>query len=277
MLFPSVNTQKSWLGFLLGFLVLLNIYFHYTFDGTLEERGRWIDRSLGRILLPIQAAFHWGAESVSSSTARFSDLWQADLENQKLRAELQQAQLTLQKLSELDLENERLRKLLELKSKAPFRLQTAQIVGRDVNPFFHTVEINAGEAEGIERGMAVVCDQGVVGRILRVGRSSSTVLLVTDLNSRVDGVIQRSRVQVIVGGAASGDLRLHLLPRRSDIRPGDTIVTAGVGGIFPSGYRLGTILGASDDPNLVLGDAEVEPAVNFASLEEVFVVVYGAR
>lgn len=272
MLFPSVNRQKTWLLLLLVVLVSSNLYFHFSFEGSVEERGRWIDRSIARVLTPIQTLFNFMGEWSTMSASKISRMMEAEQENVRLKEELTTLQLNLQNYKELESENSRLRNLLSLKAASKAELRAAKVVGRDVNIFFRTLEIDLGEEDGIERGMAVVCAQGAVGRILRVSASTSTVLLISDLNSRIDGVVQRSRSQVIVGGSPQGDLKLQLLARRSDVQSGDSIVTAGTGGLFPPGYAIGVIVGVAEDPNFVLDDASLEPTVDFGTLEEVFIV-----
>jgi len=272
-----VNTQKSWLLFLLGILVTLNLYFHFTFEGTEEDRGRWIDQGIARVLLPVQWTFEWAFAASSTTIDRWGDLWKASEENEKLKSELNEAHLSLQKLGEVEAENERLRSHLQWASRQKMETRTAQVIRRDINLFYQSLEVSLGEGEGIEKGMPVLAQEGVVGRVLRVGPTSATVLLISDINFRVDGVIQRSRAQVIVGGDQNGDLRLEMLPRRADVRPGDTIVTGGVGRVFPAGYKIGTIISNESDPHSVLEGARIDPAVNLAQLEEVFIVTHGTR
>lgn len=273
MLYPSVNSQKTWLGFLLLILVLLNLYFHFSFDGTVEERGRWIDKSLSTVVRPFQTLVSGAGDWIESGGSKVTRLWEADRQNQELLKRIEIQETDLLKLSEVERENARLRELLEFRPSVKAKLQGAKVVGREVNSFFRSIEIDRGADDGLERGFAVVSNQGVVGRILRISDSHSTVLLITDLNSRVEGVVERSRTQVVVGGAASGDLRLHFLPRRADVLQEDWVVTSGLGGVFPPGFRVGRITSKTTDPDFVLEDADLEPAVDFGKLEEVFVVM----
>jgi len=135
-----------------------------------------------------------------------------------------------------------------------------------------SARLDRGLDDGVEKGMAVVSPQGVVGQVDQVFEKEAVIQFLTDINSRLDGVVERSRTQVIVGGSLEGDLKLYFLARRSDVRQGDVVYSSGTGSIFPAGFKIGTIIGHSQDPNAILEDAELEPAVNFGSLEEVFVV-----
>lgn len=273
MLFPSVNKQKSWLFFILTILTSLSLYFHFSFQGTLDERGVWIDRSISQVLSPFQSIFRGATEWTSTSTSRISELWTAQEENLSLKARMTEQSLLLQKLGEIERENLRLKSLLKFKDERPIKMRAARVIARDVSLFFRTIDIDLNAADGVQRGMAVVSAEGAVGRILRTSSSGSTVLLVNDVNSRLDGVIQRSRSQVIVGGSVAGDLNLQLLPRRSDVQVGDVVVTAGTGGLFPQGFKIGTMTKVEENVHSVLEEASLEPAVQFGSLEEVFVVL----
>jgi rod shape-determining protein MreC len=277
MLFPSVNKQKTWLLFLLIVVISLNLYFHFTFVGTLQNRAQWIDSLFAKLFSPAQKTFRWSEDMVTGGASTLRHLWQADRENLRLKKVLEERELQLQQFEELRSENERLKGLLEFKQKSKLSLLAARVVGRDASLFFRTIEIDRGEQDGIQESLAVVSPVGVVGRILKVHSVTSTVLLVTDINSRVDATVQRSRTRVLVGGSTEGDLTLRYLPRRFDIRQGDVLVTSGIGSFFPEGFKIGVVVGLAQDPHYVLEQAEVEPSVDFDSLEDVFVVRTFAR
>ncbi|MBN8556036.1 MAG: rod shape-determining protein MreC [Deltaproteobacteria bacterium] len=272
MLFPSVNRQKSWLFFLLVILISLNLYFHFTFSGSLEERSRFLDGIFARALYPLQKLFDFTETSVHSGATSFSRMLEAESENKKMRVQIEEQELRLYELEKLRADNARLKGLVDFKQAQPLNFITARVIGRDASIFFKTIEIDRGFEDGIDNAMPVVSPAGVVGRVLRVGPKASNILLVTDINSKMDAVVQRSRTRVIVGGSVEGALTLRFLPRRFDLRQGDELVTSGLGNFFPPGFKIGVVLGLAQDPNLVLQQAELEAAVDFDSLEEVFVV-----
>jgi rod shape-determining protein MreC len=272
MLFPSVNRQKSWLLFLLIVLISFNLYFHFSFSGSLEERSKYLDGLFARVLYPVQKAFDVSERAIHGGLSSVHRMLEAEEENQKMHHQIEEQELRLYELQKLKAENVRLKTLVDFKESQPLPFVTARVIGRDASMFFKTIEIDRGFEDGIENGLPVVCPTGVVGRILRVGSKVSNVLLVTDINSKMDAVVQRSRTRVIVGGSAEGALTLRFLPRRFDLRQGDELVTSGLGNFFPPGFKIGVVLGLAADPNLVLQQAELEAAVDFESLEEVFVV-----
>ena len=259
--------------FLLVVLASLNLYFHFSFEGTINERGRWIDQSLLQVVSPVQKSVVFVKTWTGSKIENFSELVSAQEENTRLKQAQSQIEFRLQKFEEVEKENERLRALIGFKQSQRLHLKASRIIARDISLFQQSVTLNVGTDDGVEKGLAVVSTEGVVGRILRANASDSIVLLVSDLNSRMDGVIERSRNHVIVGGTIAGELKLEYLRRRADIQIGDMIVSAGTGSVFPSGFKIGRVISKAQDPNLVLEEASLESAVNMSRIEEVFVVL----
>lgn len=272
MLFPSVNRQKSWIFFIVFILVALNLYFNFSFQGTIEERSRWLDSLFSRVLYPVQKVFDFSEQLASEGGGKMVRLWSADQENLMLKENQTRLELQIHEFKELQAENERMRGLLNFRQNQSLNYIACRVIGRDASSFFRTLEIDRGFEDGLEPGMAVVSPEGIVGRVMRTGPRSSSVLMITDINSKIDAVVQRSRTRVIVGGSADGNLTLRFLPRRYDVRQGDEIVTSGLGGLLPPGFKVGVIVGIAQDPNLVLQQAELEPSVDFDSIEEVFAV-----
>lgn len=273
MLIPSIHERKSWLGFILFFVVGLNLYFNFTYRGGLEERADWIDGVFGRLLMPIQFIVSVGQESAGQSVRSFAEMWGAIEKNQELQAQLRLQQTKLQQLENLKLENERLRQLLGFQENLPVQYLAAEVIGKDPSPFFQSVMLDRGSEDGVEVGMPVLSQQGVVGRIESVTDFSSRVLLITDINSRLDAVVERSRARVIVTGRSdSSFLGLRFLPRRQDLIEGDRIISSGLEGGVPAGFIIGSVSSLDASPHRVLQDAKIEPAVEFDKLEEVFIL-----
>jgi rod shape-determining protein MreC len=146
------------------------------------------------------------------------------------------------------------------------------VIGVDPGAISRTVILNRGQDQGVEEGMAVISIQGVVGKIFQVDGGRSRVLLINDINSRVDAVVQRSRARAIAAGTLSGELMLKFLARRQNLEVGDVLISSGMDGVFPSGVVVGSVESLDKNPNLVLEEARLRPAVDFDSIEEVFIV-----
>ncbi len=272
MLVPAIHERKSWLIFLLMILIGINFYFNFSFKLSLEERANSIDRSFGKLLLPVQNLISAGKNLAMDSAGNLNELAQAKEINQSLRSELNEQALKLSHFEELRLENERLRAMVDFSEKFTRKTIPARVIGSDPSALFKTIIINRGSDHGVQEGMAVISLQGVVGKIFQVDSKRSRVLLITDINSRLDAVVQRSRARVIVTGSVGGDLFLKYLPRRQNLNANDVLVSSGMDGVFPSGVEIGKVGAIIKNPDLVLEEAAVISSVDFETLEEVLVI-----
>lgn len=185
-------------------------------------------------------------------------------ENLRLRAELV-------RMEEYRLENQRLKRLLDFAEQQQVDGIAARIIGVDGSNWFSTVTIDKGSNHGVIEGMAVVNDQGVVGRIVRCSARSSRVLLITDASSAVASLVERSRTRGVGRGTGAG-LTLDYVALPEDVASGDQVVTSGVGGVFPGGLLVGSVTEVVRGGFGMFLTIEVQPAVDFARLEEVLVV-----
>lgn len=272
MLVPAIHERKSWLIFLLLVLIGINFYFNFSYKQSLEERARSIDRAFGRALLPAQFLVSSGKMLLVDSATGFKELAQAKEINQKLQAQINEQTQKLNIFEELRLENERLRALLDFKERFQYQGIAARVIGSDPGALSRTMILNRGSDHGVQEGMAVLSTHGVVGKVFQVDGGRARVLLVNDINSRVDAVVQRSRARAIAAGTLAGDLILKFLARRQNLQVGDVLISSGMDGVFPSGVIVGVVESIDKNPNLVLEEAVIRPAVDFDSVEEVFVV-----
>lgn len=170
-------------------------------------------------------------------------------------------------------ENNRLRKLLSLKEHSSAKLISAEIIGRDPLGWFKTVLINKGASAGIKKNQAVITPQGIVGRILDAADDTAKVLLITDINSSVDALVQRTRARGIVGGRASNLCELKYVSVSDDVGLGDLVVTSGLCGIFSRGLPIGRVGRIEKDSLGLFRHVELTPSASLNRLEEVCVII----
>ena len=199
-------------------------------------------------------------------------------ENKQLRQQLAEQETIQAQLTELRKENYRLRELLVFEKKTNYEMLPAEVTARNPSQWFEMVTINKGTRQGVEQGMSVVTNAGLVGSIYTTSLNSSQVLLLTDPRRGVSAMVQRSRDPGVVGVVEGspehqGQLVLKNLAQEVNIQPGDTIISSGVGPLFPKGLVLGRVLEVGDDKFGLLKYALLETAVDFDRLEEVFVVL----
>jgi len=199
-------------------------------------------------------------------------------ENEQLRETvlLQQQQLAL--LDETEKENARLTELLNYVETNPnLRFVTASVIGRDSNPYIDTIMLNAGSRSGVTEKMAVITPDGVVGRVSEVGPNWCRVKTMCDEKMRISVMVQRTRDEGMLGGLYEQDgeligTLLYYLPGKADVRTGDTIRTSGIGGFFPKGLYVGTVIAVNEEGKGT-HDAIVSMDVDFLHLEEALIVV----
>lgn len=199
-------------------------------------------------------------------------------ENKLLRQELAAKENLRYQLVELQKENYRLRQMLNFKERVSYELLPAQVIARDPSQWFETITINRGYADGVETNMAVVTAEGLVGNVTKVSRNSAHVLLLTDSRRAVSALVQRTREPGAVGivegyPEEKGSLRMINIPPEAKLQAGDTVISAGLGGVFPKGLIIGHIVETGSDQFGLLQQAIIRPAVDFNRLEEVFVVL----
>ena len=234
------------------------------------------DRAVLWITHPLLEGLHWVSGSVRTAWGRYVYLVGVEEENRVLREVVEKLESQNSRLVEETQENRRLRALLGFRERAPsLRTVAAEVIGVDVGPENRMLIIDKGTADGVHKDAAVVTDAGVVGKVVSVERSVSTVLELLDHRSRVDVLIQRSRAKALVQGRGAGTCRLAYLERREDVRVGDLVVTSGMGKIFPKGLRVGTVSSVVPASTGLFQQAELEPAVEFARIEEVLVLPLG--
>lgn len=199
----------------------------------------------------------------------FSFLYQAKYlseENKLLRKQLNEAEtqnsIYLAKISEL----ERLRKY----ESASSNLLLSNVIAREPSNWFKTLIIDKGSESGIRVNMPVILPEGIVGRIIEVNKGFSTVLLAVDNGSKIAAIVAETRELGIVEGMDKF-LLISFFSNKIDAKPEDTVLTSGLGGVFPKGLTLGKITDVKKDG--LVAKAEVQPAVNFNKIEEVLILI----
>jgi rod shape-determining protein MreC len=199
-------------------------------------------------------------------------------ENQRLRQSLTREKAQSAAFAETKAENDRLRRLLDYTDKqGPTRSLVAPVVAFGASPHSHVLRIARGSEEGVHRGMPVVAPDGVVGTIALTTAHYADVQLIVSPTSAVPALNERTRARATVKG--TGDLtrcKLEYGQRTEEWHDGDLLRTAGTIGFFPQGLPIGRLVNVSKKPTGMFVSAEVLPAVDFARLDEV-IVVLGAQ
>jgi rod shape-determining protein MreC len=153
------------------------------------------------------------------------------------------------------------------------RYRGAAVIGRDPSPFLHYVIINRGSNDGIRRGMPVVTNQGLVGRVDAVIADAARVQLITDPASTVNIRLQNAEVEATLSGSVTGDIALDLIPQDTNIQAGDLVLTSGLGGGYPPDLIVGQVVNIRSRDFDLFQQATVQPVVDFNRLQIVLIIV----
>jgi rod shape-determining protein MreC len=231
-----------------------------------------IARVLLDVLAPFQDGFTWLRHGVGDTWQVYVNLVGVRHENERLQDQIAALEARLVRLGELEASNRRLQRLLDLRERLDGTVYAARVIGRDPLPWFRTLTVDRGERDGIRRGLAVVSPRGVVGQIADVSRTAARVLLLTDHNSGIDAVVQRSRARGIVQGGREEGCLMNYLKRDDDVRAGDRVVTSGLDGIFPKGVLIGQVVEVETRNRGLLQAAVIDPSAPLDRIEEVLII-----
>lgn len=194
--------------------------------------------------------------------------------NTELEADVSELQTQIIQLQQEVGETQSLRALLDFAQARPEnRYRGAAVIGRDPSPFLHYVIINRGSNDGIRRGMPVVTNQGLVGRIDAVIADAARVQLVTDPASTVNIRLQNAEVEASLSGSVTGDVALDLIPQDTNIQAGDLVLTSGLGGGYPPDLIVGQVVNVRTRDFDLFQQATVQPVVDFNRLQIVLIIV----
>lgn len=235
---------------------------------------RVYDKVALTVTTPFEIAIHWTLDTLVNFYENYISLWKTRTENQALIDENRKLVNTILNLRELEQENIRFRDLLQFKETYKIKTVVARMIAKDVSSEFRAIRINRGRESGIEANMAVINAEGVVGRVLRVDENTSDVVTLLDPLSAIDAYILRSRVRGIVEGLSDTLCQLKFALRVDDIQPGDILLSSGLGGNFPKGVPVGTVIGVTRKSYGITQKVEVKPSVDFSRVEEVMVVTH---
>jgi rod shape-determining protein MreC len=192
-------------------------------------------------------------------------------ENRDLKTQIEQLRLEQVRLKDDAEQARRLQLLLNFKEQFISRTVAAQVIGSSGSEQSRSVYIDKGARDGIDKEMAVITADGVVGKVLRVFNSTSQVLLISDQLSGVGTILEDSRLQGVLRGTASGEVVLDKIMNDEEVQPGARVLTSGGDQIFPKGLLVGTVSKSSHGPESFL-NIKVKPAANLGKLEEVLVI-----
>jgi rod shape-determining protein MreC len=220
---------------------------------------------------PIQKVFTRISLSSIRLKNRYISLWNLQEENDQLRKELGTYHAQLDEYRSAYARNRFLENELAFKKRESFPALMARVVGKDPSFWFQTLIVDRGKNDGVVTGMVARNSRGVIGQVVQVSDNYAKILLANAPSSAIDAIVQKSRVRGILKGAGDQGYILQYVFKNGDVKVGDTIVTAGIGGVFPPGITLGEVSQVHSKRRGMFLEIEVKPAVDFARLEVLYI------
>ena len=249
-------------------IVLLTVSARMGTEGPLEMvRG-----GFSTITMPFRMAGSAIAMPFQGIGNIFSNLTADQQTLSDLKAENEQLRSRNAELEETNQSTQRLQGLLDLKNTYNLQSTGARVISGSTDSFNNTIVIDKGTSSGLAVGMPVVDSGGVIGQIIECSPTTSTVRLITDEKSGVAAMVQSSRAQGMLMGSASRQITLNLINTNQKVAVGDTVVTSGLGGVFPKGLPLGKVTSVEAAPGSLYYTIVVEPYGNVSTNEEVMVI-----
>ncbi|MEE9555109.1 MAG: rod shape-determining protein MreC [candidate division Zixibacteria bacterium] len=193
--------------------------------------------------------------------------------NITLNRKLDSLAIEVATLHEHKRENVRLRRMLDFDFVLPYSLIPAEILAISPTSTFKSVLIDAGRSRGVAKNMPVISPSGIIGKTIATDNKASTVQLLLDPSCKVAARIQRSRAMGIVEYTGGEYLTLSRVPADQDVVEGDAVISSGLGGIFPQGLFVGTVIKSEVQEGDLFKNIIIKPGADFSIIEEVFVIV----
>ena len=241
------------------------------------QESHWLVRPFSMLGSAVSETFFSFSHGVKDTTAMYVDLINIKKQSENLHSANNELHSRLDKMNELQIENDRLRGLLEFKTTTKMKLTAAQVIGRDLVIDHNTITINKGTQDGIKAGQAVITTGGVLGYIFKPEPFTAHIMLITDRYAVVDGIVQRTRAHGIVEGKSQSSCALKYVERTEDVKEGDLVVTGGLDNIFPKGFPVAIVESVERKTFSVSLKVDLRPVVDPYKVEEVFIITDSAK
>ena len=260
--------------FLAGLLLTLTLIFLVSTLGS--QRFGSLHKLVIETVGPVQKLFAAGGASIGNFKREYLDILQDVIkvreENKRLLKQLQETEAILNRSREAMATNASLRRLLEFKNNLARPSVGATVIGKDPSTWFRSVIIDQGANRGIVKGNAVVNSDGVVGQIFTASPNYAKVLLAIAPSSAIDVMLQQSRVRGMLKGNGTLTYRLEYILKTVEVAEGEHVVTAGYGGVFPTGVPVGVVSRIVRKPRGMFHEIEVTPSVDYQKREHLTVI-----
>ena len=254
------------------FLQVLGLAMQVKKNGADEEKTRLIRIWAVDAITPLERTLVWIENGSGNLWHNYFYLRGVRAENRQLKDQIEQMRLQQVRLADDAAQARRLQTLLAFKEQFISHTVAAQVIGSSGSDLSRIIYIDKGEKAGIQRDMAVMTSDGIVGKVLLAYPSVAQVLLINDQSSGVGALLEKTRLQGVLRGTANGEVMLERVMSDEQVSAGETVLTSGGDQIFPKGLPVGTVMRVGNGRDLFL-NIRIKPAADLSKLEEVLVLV----
>ena len=233
-----------------------------------------IENVFGKIIMPFQSGFTYIKNKIQGNKSYFADLDKLKEENIQLKEEKSDLEENLRKLEMIEAENKTLKEYLKLSEQyKSYTTVPAYIINKDTSNYSKIFVINAGSKSGIEKNMAVIAAEGLVGHVISVTDTTAKVQTIIDSSNIVSATVENSGDNVICRGMLENrKLKATYVSTTTTLNQGEKLYTSGMGGIYPKGIFIGTIKNIINTKNITDRYFITETGVDFDNVETVLVI-----
>ena len=213
-------------------LLILDVKFRYL---------ELVRQALSVVTHPVQVVAHMPARGLSGMADYFADVSRLQSETERLKKERMDSAIVVQRVGQLELENQQLRKLLVIRERYGAKATAARVLYSARDPFSRRVIIDRGAQQGAIAGQPVIDERGLVGQLTRVFPLVSEITLATDKEHSIPVQIVRNGLRSVSFGLGNGQMELRYMPANADVQVGDTVVTSGLDGIYLPGFPVARV------------------------------------
>ncbi|MFD2612569.1 rod shape-determining protein MreC [Paenibacillus gansuensis] len=284
MLFKFLGSKKL-IVLMLAFIFFIALM---GFTSARMYKLSWPEKFLKDTVSFTQSMFYKPAGSIAGFFGEIRNLRVIYEENKSLKITVAQYARDRVKLNYLEEENERLKSKVNFterqKNANKYTFRYAEATAQSPDPYNHTITVNLGEKDGIVPNMAVMSELGLVGRIVSTSAFYSNVQLISDLDAKEsaakaiaattmsNGKLTKSFGMIESYDTKTGMLQMTKIPPNDPLKKGDTVITSGLGGVYPRGIIIGTVMKVEVGEFGITHVAEIKPAADLKQLQDVFIV-----
>ena len=266
------NSKSGVIGVIITIIILVLLV---VFTNRNTENISTIENFANVVIVPIQNGLTYLKNKINNNDKFFENVNELKTENEELKQKNSELEKSLREFEVMKTENEQLKQQLNLAEKyGEYTTVPGTIISRDISNYSKTIVINVGKKDGITENMTVIADQGLVGHVISVTDTTAKVQTIIDTSSAVSCSLSTTDESIVCRGTQEEEsaLKAMYIPTNGNIVQGDSVVTSGLGGIYPKGIHVGSVKKVITTHNDTDKYAMVETAVDFNKLNTVLVI-----